>query len=86
MIIRHLKQADAAAERRRSTSKFFSRQTEFSRPLTSIILKLDGDLNVTRLLSAAASVCLRSLLRWCYTTIDSTVTIKNVIKVTSGIK
>ena len=48
--IRDLKQTDTAAERRRSTSKFLferPRPSEFSWPLTSITLKLNGDLNVT---------------------------------------
>ena len=49
--IRELKQTDAAAERRRSTSKFLfrkdSRPSEFSRPLTLFTLELNGDLNVT---------------------------------------
>ena len=41
-----LKQTDAA-ERRRSTIQKDSKPSEFSRPLTSISLKLNRDLNVT---------------------------------------
>ena len=60
--IRELKQTDAAAKRRRISIQKDSRPSEFTRPLTSFTLKLNGDLNVTRLLSATASVCLSSLL------------------------
>ena len=64
-INRELKQTDAAAERRRSTSKFLFRKTrgqvihsalDMIHPLTEWRFECD------HLLSAAASVCLSSLL------------------------
>ena len=49
--IRELKQTDAAVERRAVNKQISiqedSRPCEFSRPLTSFALELNGDLNVT---------------------------------------
>ena len=55
---RELKQTDAAAASLQISIQNDSRPSEFSRPLTSIILNLNG----ICLLAAAASVCLSSLM------------------------
>ena len=44
---RDLKQTDATAANKQISIQKDSRPSEFSRPLTSITLKLNGDLNVT---------------------------------------
>ena len=68
--IRELKQTDAAAERRRSTSKFYLEglMAKWIQSALDIIHPLiEWRFEFDRLLSAAASVCLRSLLsqRFC---------------------
>ena len=57
-IIRELKQTDAASVNQQISIQKDSRPSEFSRPLTSFTVELNGNLNVT----AAALVCLSSLL------------------------
>ena len=52
LVTMELKQTDAATERRRRVNKQISiqkdsRPSEFTRPLTSFTLYLNGDLNVT---------------------------------------